>query len=87
MTISSKIKMSFVCNLKTTLVTKMSHNVKKKRHTWLPKAFLHRERVCVCEHNFIYVNHGRPAGQQNDASKLECTLSLVYKGKNTSYQH
>lgn len=46
-----------------------------------------RERVCVCEHNFIYVNHGRPAGQQNDASKLECTLSLVYKGKNTSYQH
>lgn len=77
--------MSFVCILKTTLVTKMSHKYQQTRHTWLPKAFLHREKEC--EHNFVCVNHGRPAGQQNDASKLECTLSLVYKGKNTSYQH
>lgn len=86
MTISSKIKMSFVCNLKTTLVTKTSHNVKKQDIHDYPKHSC-TERECVCEHNFIYVNHGRPAGQQNDASKLECTLSLVYKGKNTSYQH
>lgn len=78
--------MSFVCNLKTTLVTKTSHNVKKQDMT-SQSILAQRERVCVCEHNFIYVNHGRPAGQQNDASKLECTLSLVYKGKNTSYQH
>lgn len=87
MTISSKIKMSFVCNLKTTLVTKTSHNVKKKTYMTTQSILAQRESVCVCEHNFIYVNHGRPAGQQNDASKLECTLSLVYKGKNTSYQH
>lgn len=79
--------MSFVCNLKTTLVTKTSHIVKKKTYMTTQSILAQRESVCVCEHNFIYVNHGRPAGQQNDASKLECTLSLVYKGKNTSYQH
>lgn len=75
MTISSKIKMSFVCNLKTTLVTKRRTMSKNKTYMTTQSILAQRESVCVCEHNFIYVNHGRPAGQQNDASKLECTLS------------
>lgn len=63
MTILSKIKMLFVCNLKIIFVIKTSYNVKKKDiYDYLKYFCIERECVCVCEYNFIYVNYGRSVG-------------------------